>query len=136
MVEYSVYDIFLLVLFNRINKLKLIFFIIFLSIICYLLFDGKQNLVIIQAFLYILLTLNWFYKQIKDTDQFLIYKKLNFWLSTGLLLWSSVYIFRILPAYFFAHEDLSFLKDTINKIYQSTVILSYLIILKGLFCKQ
>ncbi|MCY0969449.1 hypothetical protein [Chryseobacterium wangxinyae] len=123
-------------LIEFVKKSELIFVTLILLIVGYLFINERQNLVIIQASVYILVTANWFYRQVKSTNEVPIYKKLNFWISTSLLLWSCVYIFRILPSYFFANEDINFLENTINIIYQSMVILSYLIFLKGLCCKQ
>lgn len=115
------------------------FSIIFCSLILFcsvFLIDIRNTIVLFQAFLYILFTMIWFYKQIENVDEIRIYKKMNFWVCVSLLLWSTVYIFRILPAYFFLVEDSSFLHHTLGKIYQMTVIVCYLIFFKGLFCRQ
>ncbi|WP_143884917.1 hypothetical protein [Chryseobacterium binzhouense] len=115
------------------NTLILVFCLLIIGVI---MAKQKELLAIYQALIYVALAITWFFKQIKNTDEILIYKKVNFWLSSGLLLWSTIYIFRILPAYFFAKEDHYFLKNTLNEIYQTSVIITYILFFRGLICKR
>jgi len=51
------------------------------------------------------------------------------------LLWSTIFIIRVIPGQFFAKLDIDFLR-LINQFYQIVTIFSYLIFLRGLFCKR
>lgn len=95
----------------------------------------KINIDIFKTFVFIFLSITWFVNQIKDPNEVLIYKKMTFWVSFSILLWSTIFIIRVIPAHFFSELDPIFLQ-VINNIYQTTTIVSYLIFLRGLFCKQ
>lgn len=90
---------------------------------------------IFKSFVFIFLSIDWFINQVKKPDEAVIYHKMTFWISSSILLWSTVFIIRIIPGQFFADIDLNFLK-LIDRFYQIITIISYLFILKGLFCKQ
>lgn len=90
---------------------------------------------IFKSFVFILLSIDWFVNQIRKPDETLIYKKMTFWISSSILLWSTIFIIRVIPGHFFAELDIEFLK-LINDLYQIVTIFSYLILLKGIFCRQ
>lgn len=128
---------FLIYYYPKLKRILRNFVWIFLLLICILLpFIGKEKLSVLQVFSYILLSIMWFYNEIKKPNEIAIYKKMTFWISASLLLWSVIFFMRIVPAHFFAKEDLDFLENTISKMYQIIVILSYVIFFKGLVCKQ
>lgn len=95
----------------------------------------KINTDIIKSFVFIFLSIFWFVDQIKNPNDILIYKKMSFWISFSILLWSTVFIIRVVPARFFAVLDEEFLKF-VDIIYQWTTIVSYLLFLRALFCKK
>lgn len=90
---------------------------------------------IFKSFVFIFLSIDWFVSQIKKPNEALIYHKMTFWISSSILLWSTIFIIRVIPGHFFAELDMDFLQ-LINYFYQITTIISYLLIFKGLFCKQ
>lgn len=118
------------------NRIQLVFITILILVINILISFERQNLAIFQTILYVLLTIHYFYQQIANTDFTAIYKKMDFWVSASLLLWSCMYIMRILPAYFFAVEDQEFLEGVISRIYQSVVVICYFLFSRGLLCKR
>lgn len=104
----------------------------------WLLFDQrilKIDTNIFKSFVFIFLSIYWFVNQIRKPDETLIYHKMTFWISSSILLWSTIFIIRVIPGQFFADLDMDFLR-LVNHLYQMTTIASYLLILKGLFCKQ
>lgn len=115
-------------------------FVGFLSLITSLvLYFSQKNyqiqLGLIMSFTYILIAILWFFSQLRKTDHIPIIKKQLFWMSTSLLLIGIVSIFRLVPMYYFNEEDKNFL-IIISKIHQYSIIVSYIIFFKGLFCKQ
>lgn len=95
----------------------------------------KINTDIFKSFVFIFLSIYWFAHQIKNPNDILIYKKMTFWISFSILLWSTVFIIRVVPAHFFAELDEEFLKF-VNIIYQWTTILSYLLFFRALCCSK
>ena len=71
-------------------------------------FDLKIGLIV--SFFYILISLLWFFQKINSSDENKITADSYFWVSTGLLLWSIFFIFRIIPMYLFNATDKNFLK--------------------------
>jgi len=114
-------------------------FLILISIISFLLFFIQSILKvdtnIFKSFVFIFLSIDWFVNQISKPNETLIYNKMTFWISSSILLWSTVFIIRVIPGQFFAELDMDFL-NLINHLYQIVTIASYLIFLKGIFCKQ
>lgn len=90
---------------------------------------------IVIAVLYLILSLLWFYDQIKRPGKAFIITKQLFWVSTANLFWSIVFIFRISLMYWLAEKDLPFL-IFIDKIFKVSLILSYLLLLIGVTKKQ
>lgn len=105
--------------------------------ILYLIFQKKIfgiDLLASQSIIYIYLSINWFTNQIKNPDRIKIFKKISFWISSSILLWGTIFLLRIIPGLYFENNDKSFLY-MINYIYQTVTIFSYILFLKGLFCK-
>ncbi len=128
---------FLIYYFPKLKRMLRNFEWVLLLLICISLpIIDKEKLSVFQVSIYILLSIVWFYNEIKKPNEIEIYKKMTFWISASLLLWSVIYFMRIVPAHFFAKEDLDFLKNTISKMYQTIVIMSYIIFFRGLVCKQ
>lgn len=104
----------------------------------YFLFSSNKSypveIGIIVSIIYIFISLIWFYLQIKSPQNFAIHKIRLFWVSLSLLLWAVFFIFRIIPMYWFAINDIMFLKQ-LTVAYKIVTILSYLLFLRSLFCK-
>lgn len=83
---------------------------------------------------YIIFSLQWLLSQLMHVDENSLLKKQAFWFSTSLLIWSVVFLFRLIPMYWLDINDNTFLRQ-INCGYQITTILSYCLFLRGLFCK-
>ncbi|CAD7803315.1 hypothetical protein CHRY9390_01060 [Chryseobacterium aquaeductus] len=96
-------------------------------------FDYAFLLSILQSFLYVLLSLEWFRLQIKTPDDVAIYKKQKFWISVGILLWGTIYLMRYIPALFFANNAFDFF-SSINLFYQAITTFVYILFLRGVFC--
>lgn len=117
---------------------KLVFIIISVLSLCLIITDHNLfgiNTDIFKSFTFIFLSISWFVNQIKNPNETVIYKKMTFWISSSILLWSTIFIIRVIPGKFFAELDMDFLK-LINQMYQIVTIFSYLIFLKSLFCKK
>lgn len=84
--------------------------------------------------IYIIFALQWLFNQLKHVDENSLLKKQVFWFSVSLLIWSVVFLFRLIPMYWLDINDNHFLRQ-INLGYQITTILSYCLFLRGLFCK-
>lgn len=89
---------------------------------------------ILMSSIYIILSLIWFVNQLLHTDSVRITQKQTFWISFSLLIWSTFFLFRLIPMYWLDLHDKEFLKD-INFGYQIITILSYFIFIRGLLCK-
>lgn len=87
-----------------------------------------------MSFVYIFLSLRWFFLQLQHTDLIPIFKKQKFWVSTSLLFFGIVFIFRMVPVNIFDVVDKDFLM-AINKSFHYAVIISYLLFLKATTCK-
>ncbi len=96
-------------------------------------FGGNLN--IFQSLVYIFLSMNWFIQQIKAPDNIRIYKKMSFWISISILLWSITFLFRIIPMYFFANNDIGFL-EIVNRAYQGVTMFTYILMFRGLLCEK
>ncbi|MBF02971.1 MAG: hypothetical protein CMP76_06710 [Flavobacterium sp.] len=83
---------------------------------------------------YIVYCLLWFLSQVINPDQYSLLKKQTFWISCSLIIWSVFFIFRSIPMYWLNIHDYAFLIQ-INIGFQIITIFSYLLFLKGLFCK-
>ena len=133
------YLTFLFWYFSKENKQRYFYisWIISTIFILYLIFQKRIlgiDLLAFQSIIYIYLSINWFIKQIKTPNQIKIFEKMSFWISSSILLWAVVFIFRIIPAEFFNKQDSNFLV-AINQIYQIVTIFTYFLFLRGLFCK-
>lgn len=103
---------------------------------CILLISNPYDIKIISILIltFISLPFLWFYKEIKEVNRDKITSKNLFWVSSGLIIWVSFFIFKMIPLYFLYTQDKQFLLD-IDLIFQYVNIIFYLILLKSLFCK-
>jgi len=133
------YVLFFLFYFKELFKLKYNRYIfLFIIISCVFIRDiiGSENLLpIIQSFVYVFLSLGWMLQQIKNPNEISIYNKQEFWFCSGLLLWSNIFLMRIIPSLFFAEKDSVFFYG-INCFYQGVTIFCYAFFLKGIVCKK
>lgn len=133
------YILFFIFYFRERFKVKYNIYILLFIIISTLLIKnivGSENLLpIMQSFIYVFFSLEWMIQQIRNPNEVSIYNKQEFWFCVGLLLWSTVFIMRVIPSQFFADADINFLYS-INHFYQGATIFSYIIFLKGLFCEK
>lgn len=67
-----------------------------------------------MAMSYITLSFLWFFQKINNVDTKNIIDDPNFWISSGLLLWSTFFIFRVVPMYLFDKLDKDFLNSVIT----------------------
>ena len=104
----------------------------------YILYTSKEiydlRLILLMAVNYIILPLIWLYNQVIKVDENPITSKQAFWVSISLLVWIIFFIFKMVPLYFFDLNDKEFL-FTVDKIFQIFNIVSYLLLLRSLFCK-
>ena len=87
------------------------------------------------AVLYIILSIIWFYEQIKYPKNQFITDRQGFWISAANLFWSVIFLFRISMMYYLAENDPAFL-ILLDKIFKISVILTYILLLIGLTKKQ
>lgn len=86
-------------------------------------FDIKIGILI--SLYYIFCSLVWFYKKISSINEAPITNDPDFWVSTGILMWSSFFIFRVIPMFFLRENDQQFL-DVLRTIQNFINILMYL----------
>lgn len=144
---YNYLDIFCIAYFGWIyfdelkkNILIRIFSLFFILAGVVFICTSKTNYSIITGFIYsvflIFISLFWFYQKIseKNREENIIHLRF-FWISSSLLLWAIFYIFRMFPMYFFTKSDLAF-SNLLKVTFQIITIISYMIFLKGLLCKN
>lgn len=133
------YICFFLFYFRKLLKFSRNLYILLLIIlICFIsknIWGNETLLPLLQSLIYVFFSLEWLRLQINNPDETFIYNKQQFWICTGLLFWSTIFLMRIIPALFFAESDELFFSQ-INLVYQGITIFSYILFLKGLFCKQ
>lgn len=142
--QYIVYCIFCILFFwfyysmqfhkklkKRVNILSVILMIYALVFPSFVGKDLESKLVIALPMFYILYTMLWFYQKIAFPSNNKITDDPNFWISTALLLWSSFFIFRVIPRYFFDTTDKGFLNLLREMVYIVNCIM-YLLFFKGL----
>ncbi len=115
------------------NLLLIFSFLLIIMILVKSRFYGL-DLSLLQSFIYLLISLNWLVNQIRNPNEIKIYEKTSFWISIGIKLWAVTYLLRIIPANYFVENDEKFFLMT-NSVYQYSTIISYIIFLRGLFCK-
>lgn len=134
--------LFLLWIFKDIFKNKDIFkivllctfFVFFITIVkCKNAYDKQLILLMVAYYLYI--PLAYIYNQINNSDEVSILEKQNFWISISLLIWIIFFIFKMIPYYYLNQNDKQFL-ETIDLIFQTANMLSYILFIKALICKQ
>lgn len=136
-----IYTIFFIFYYSLSYKKKyshyaLALFAIISSVILFYNSDDNSQIImaLTMSIIYILLSLIWFFKQLKNPSLIPIYRKQSFWVSTSLLLMGIIFIFRMTPMNIFEVTDKSFLL-LINKGFQYSIIISYLLFLKATTCK-
>ncbi len=142
--HYFVYSVFCILFFlfyysrlfnkNLRNKISLLSLIPLMYILISTLFlekDLKSELFIVLPMFYILYTMMWFYQKINSPSETKITDDPNFWISTGILLWSCFFIFRVIPRYFLKTKDNSFLDLLIEFQFVINCIM-YLLFFKAL----
>ena len=87
------------------------------------------------ALFYISLALFWLFDQIRTVQKVFIIQKQAFWVSSALLFWSIIFLFRITLMYWLEANDYEFL-ITIDKIFKLAVILTYAFFLIGITRKN
>ena len=80
------------------------------------------------AFFYIILALFWLFEQITNVQDIFILKKQAFWLSSGLLFWSIIFLFKITLMYWLEANDYAFL-IILDKIFKVSVLITYVFFL-------
>lgn len=128
------FSIYFLKLFSGISKILLVMATLgslaYIFIITNFLgkeFDNKIGITI--TLFYITISLLWFYHKILFFDKGKITGDPAFWVSTGLLMWSCFFLFRVTPMFYFAKEDeefLNFLKIGQNFINIGMYVMFYI----------
>lgn len=75
------------------------------------LYDNKIGIVMASS--YIIYSLLWFFQKMNNINTKKIIDDPNFWVSSGLLLWSTFFIFRTVPMYLFDKLDKDFLNSVV-----------------------
>lgn len=113
---------------NNLRKFSLtlsaIFIILLLTDKSFFTNDFNSNFGLGIALLYIFFSIIWFYDIIDNTLQIKISEIPYFWVSSGLLLWSVFFIFRIAPMYLLFKVDKDFL-EILKKILTVINIIMY-----------
>ncbi|MGV8913998.1 MAG: hypothetical protein ACOH1X_00980 [Kaistella sp.] len=78
---------------------------------------------------FVFLALFWFFTQINKTNSVIITRKQAFWVSTALLVWSVIFLFRSSLMYWLEENDLEFLLlfDNVFKIFVVVTYFAFLI---------
>lgn len=133
------YILFFIFYFKELFNLKYNrYILLFIIVSCLLIKNniGSENVLpVMQSFVYVFLSLEWMIQQIRKPNEISIYNKQEFWFCVGLLLWSTIFLMRIIPSLFFAEKDSIFFQG-INYFYQGVTIFCYVLFLRGVFCKR
>ncbi len=122
------------------NKIWTVIFIIFFcsTLIIQINYRFKElstfTLALLPLF-YIIGSMGWFVYIIDQKVEGIIFSKMSFWVSCGLLIWSVFFLFRALPMYYFNNSDPQFLLD-ISIVFTIINIITYLLFFRSLFCKK
>ena len=73
---------------------------------------------------FVFLALFWFFNQINKANSVVITRKQAFWVSTALLVWSVIFLFRSSLMYWLEENDLEFLV-LFDKIFKISVVITY-----------
>lgn len=115
---------------SKISLLLCLVFIIFFTKFLGLDFDEK---VAIAVMLFLIChSILWYSNKILTVDDTKIFNDPNFWISSGLLIWSCFGIFRCLPMYYFYYNDKEF-SDFIKSNFDAVNILLYLMFYISLY---
>lgn len=133
-----IYNSYLIYYFLKETNYWRYIFIIFIFISIIVILDSKlySHLDSISIILlYLFLSLRYYFSQIISVDEIPLQEKQKFWISTGIFIWSIAYAFNALPIYFLSSNDMNFM-ILINTIFCYVTIVTYIIFLIGLFCKN
>lgn len=88
---------------------------------------------LLLAGFYVICSLHWFFYQVNKPDELGITRKLLFWVSTGLISWCIVFIFRMMLKDYLNQMDPAFLTNLqiLLSLLNMTI---YLLFMKGLSC--
>ena len=115
---------------SKISLLLCLVFIIFFTKFLGLDFDEK---IAIAVMLFLIFhSILWYSNKILIVDDTEIFNDPNFWISSGLLIWSCFGIFRCLPMYYFYYNDKEF-SDFIKSNFDAVNILLYLMFYISLY---
>lgn len=88
---------------------------------------------VLLSIYFVFVSLHWFFVQISQPDEESITRKMFFWICTGLLSWSIIFIFRLLLKDYLFSIDPGFL-DFFQVLISSVNVLVYLFFIKSLQC--
>ncbi|MBS1571353.1 MAG: hypothetical protein JST62_03010 [Bacteroidetes bacterium] len=133
-----IYNIYLIFYFQPAKKIKLVLIAVYF--ICILWAFNKSFYhdkvdTLSNVILYLFLSLNYYYSQIKNPNEIPLYKKQRFWIATGIFIWSIAYYFSAFPKSYLSNQDIFFLQTIVNT-FQYINFLCYCIFLIGLNCKS
>ena len=142
--QYTVYCVFCIAFFwfyytqsfqkKLRKKVHFVSGLISLSVLLFSFFSKEEIgslLIIALPIFYIVFSIFWFYQKIALPSESKITNDPNFWISTGLLLWSCFFIFRVVPRDFFNIEDQAFLELLREFLYAINCVM-YLLFFKAL----
>lgn len=138
--QYNLYLLFVILYFHyfyssivKIHILKNISIVVLLITVSYILgftrllgynFDTKIS---VAAFVFLIFhTLMWFFHKLTFVNHLSIFNDTHFWVSCGLLFWSTFGIFRCIPMYYFYENDRSF-SDFLKENFLAVNIIMYLL---------
>lgn len=115
---------------SKISLLICLLFILFFTKFLGLDFDEK---IAIAVMLFLIVhSIIWYCNKLFSVNDDKIFNDPNFWVSSGLLLWSCFGIFRCLPMYYFYNHDKEF-SNFIKSNFDVVNIILYLLIFISLF---
>lgn len=115
---------------SKISTLICLVFIIFFTKFLGIDFDEK---IAIAVMLFLIChSILWYSNKILTVDDTKIFDDPNFWISSGLLIWSCFGIFRCLPMYYFYYNDKEF-SDFIKSNFNAVNIVLYLMFYISLY---
>lgn len=115
---------------NFLLSITLIFFIFYKSQI-----QNVEKLEFISIIslpvFFIFISISWYIFKLKNVNEKTIVSDFLFWISSAILIWSVVFIFRAIPMYFLQENDSGLLNFLIS-VFSLINIVTYLLILVGL----
>lgn len=113
---------------RRLRKLIYILGAVSFSVISFFVLKFDENfptgIGISVSFLYIFLSIIWFFDEIRKPVNDFIIRKQAFWISAANLLWGIVFLFRVSLMYWLEEKDPAFL-IVLDSIFKIVIILTY-----------